>query len=296
MGSIDFLSPEQKKQVIKKKVFNPNLWRVFLFEHISTSLKSGRLNLEHSYHYRSSEQYLISLDEWQGESKKLIHQADLEKVLGSTRVIAELRKKAEQNYQKTNQKIESGSNTYFKLKHSQKDTERVSSKGFTINTPKLEEHSDSLASILPAHLCIPIQNIISKACIDSGYISVLEHSDSMRKHRTVSTPDILATIFALGCNIGLSRTSRITGRKEHDLDYIRRWHLSRENLSEANEKVVELIAKLPIANHYLDQDKVYTASDGSKIINRRETFEANYSYKYGGNTKASSMYSHIDNR
>jgi TnpA family transposase len=108
---------------------------------------------------------------------------------------------------------------------------------------------------------------------------------------------LLATIFALGCNIGISKAAKITNLNESDLEYARKWFLSVENLKEANEKVVETISKLELPNIYKQEDgKLYTSSDGQKIINNTETLNANYSYKYGLAAKASVNYTHIDMR
>jgi TnpA family transposase len=108
--------------------------------------------------------------------------------------------------------------------------------------------------------------------------------------------------------LGLHKVSQITGIKESELEYANNWYLTMDNLKLANEKVVELITKLDLPNIYKlgqnigksensqYQNKLFTSSDGQKVINNKDSFNSNYSYKFGGKTKASSNYTHIDMR
>lgn len=66
----NFLKPEQLKLVYDNG-FNISLYKMFLFEHLASSIKSGRLNLIHSYKYRPLDQYLISKKEWK-ESRDIL--------------------------------------------------------------------------------------------------------------------------------------------------------------------------------------------------------------------------------
>jgi hypothetical protein len=57
---LGFLEPVEYAAVTKNDGFRPSLYKAFFFIHIANALKSGQLNLEHSYKYRPLDDYLIS--------------------------------------------------------------------------------------------------------------------------------------------------------------------------------------------------------------------------------------------
>lgn len=46
--------------------------------HVAGAIKSGQINLEHSYKYRSLDEYLISRNRWDTEKKDLLRKAELD--------------------------------------------------------------------------------------------------------------------------------------------------------------------------------------------------------------------------
>src|SRR5208283_5021191 len=53
-------------------------YKALLFLHVQNGIKSGALNLEHSYKYRPLDDYLIDRDRWQRAKQQLIERAGLE--------------------------------------------------------------------------------------------------------------------------------------------------------------------------------------------------------------------------
>jgi hypothetical protein len=58
--------------------------------HVQHGIKSGALNLEHSYKYRPLDDYLIDRDRWQRAKQQLIEQAGLEGFADPRRTLKEL--------------------------------------------------------------------------------------------------------------------------------------------------------------------------------------------------------------
>ncbi|MDE2789316.1 MAG: hypothetical protein OXI81_02680 [Paracoccaceae bacterium] len=56
--------------------FRISLYKVFLFLHITTAIKSGDLNFARSYRYRPMDAYLISPERRNGEKSRLLERAD----------------------------------------------------------------------------------------------------------------------------------------------------------------------------------------------------------------------------
>src|SRR6516165_1984312 len=70
-----FLDPEERAAVSTDGKFRVSLYKALLFLHVQNGIKSGALNLEHSYKYRPLDDYLIDRDRWQRSKQQLIKRA-----------------------------------------------------------------------------------------------------------------------------------------------------------------------------------------------------------------------------
>lgn len=62
---IAFLDEYERKALYREDgTFRVSLYKVFLFQHIAAAIKSGRLNLVHSYKYLPLDKYMISKKRW----------------------------------------------------------------------------------------------------------------------------------------------------------------------------------------------------------------------------------------
>jgi len=66
---ISFLKDTEQKFHTGNVIFRPSLYKALLFIHVADAIKSGQINLEHSYKYRSLDEYLISRSRWEAEKK-----------------------------------------------------------------------------------------------------------------------------------------------------------------------------------------------------------------------------------
>ncbi|NQY10317.1 MAG: DUF4158 domain-containing protein [Flavobacteriales bacterium] len=69
---LKFLNDDQEAAVVINHKINPSLYKVFLFIHITSAIKAGTLNLNHSYKYRPLDDYIISKERWGKEKQQLI--------------------------------------------------------------------------------------------------------------------------------------------------------------------------------------------------------------------------------
>ena len=113
-GPLEFLEPQERDAVTKADVFRPSLYKTFFFIPIAGAIKSGQLNLEHSYKYRPLDEYLISKERWQQEKNTLLARADLHHFTRSETVLDELNQALFQPYQTTNRNINEARNPYLK--------------------------------------------------------------------------------------------------------------------------------------------------------------------------------------
>jgi TnpA family transposase len=306
------------------------LYKVFLFKEISKHLKAGSLNLKHSFRYKSAEESLIGATDFEQNMDNYLSLASQTGNKDGKVVLETIEQKVDYAYNNTNCNILSGRNELIKFEAPKEGNSKegeVKSKGltsgatvvpnttdntsikFTILTPKIEESGTKLSDLLPKDKYIDLTEILHTVANMAGYCQLFENLQNNPSRVKPSKDTILASIFALGCNLGLHKVSQITGIRESELEYVNNWYLTMDNLKLANEKVVELITKLDLPNIYKlhsnnqnqyqnspYQNKLFTSSDGQKVINNKDSFNSNYSYKFGGKTKASSNYTHIDMR
>jgi TnpA family transposase len=342
------IKSERKESNIKKPGLRKALYKVFLFKEISKHLKAGSLNLKHSFRYKSAEESLIGATDFEHNIDNYLSLAGQTGNKDGGAVLSNIQQKVDFAYNNTNCNILSGRNELIKFDTSKEGNSKegeVKSKGltsnlmvgskthnttakFTILTPKIEESGTKLSDLLPKDKYIDLTEILHTVANMAGYCQLFENLQNNPSRIKPSKDTILASIFALGCNLGLHKVSQITGIKESELEYVNNWYLTMDNLKLANEKVVELITKLDLPNIYklhsntensnikasnipnqnLEkpnaiqyqnspyQNKLFTSSDGQKVVNNKDSFNSNYSYKFGGKTKASSNYTHIDMR
>jgi len=132
-----FMDPEERAAVQKDGKFRVSLYKAWLFLHVQSAIKSGALNLEHSYKYRPLDDYLIDRTRWQRDQQQLIERAGLEAFVDPRTVLKERDEALYQQYLLTNQNITEGKNPHIKFSKNG---------GFTLATPKQAE-SDAEGSV-----------------------------------------------------------------------------------------------------------------------------------------------------
>jgi hypothetical protein len=100
-----FLDPEEQTAVNRDGKFRVSLYKALLFLHVQNGIKSGALNLEHSYKYRPLDDYLIDRDRWQRTKQQLIERAGLEGFVDPRKTLKELDEALYQQYLLTDRNI-----------------------------------------------------------------------------------------------------------------------------------------------------------------------------------------------
>jgi len=106
---------------------------------------------------------------------------------------------------------------------------------------------------------------------------------------------IAACIIAWGTNMGLGRMGEVSDIKYHTLSTTSDNFIRLETLSEANNRVCNAIAELPIFQYYNIGETIHSSSDGQKFETRIHTINARYSPKYFGLKKGIVSYTLVVN-
>lgn len=263
-----------------------SLYKTLLFIRIASLIKSGGLNLEHSYKYKAFDAYLLSQDSWEKQKETLLPSdiSDNQKTLDIlTRLLGT-------TYDQTNMSINSGDNQYVRIKDGR----------FYLTTPKVENRDEdedtTIADLFPKARSIPLLSVLTTVNNATNFLDSFTHFQNKHIGKKPENKTFFAGIMGLGCNIGTTQIAQI-GRyiNENELENTINWYFSVDNLLAANDAILALIDKLAVPKLFKkDQIKTHTSSDGQKFAIGVDSLNANHSYKYFGTGKGVSVYSFID--
>jgi TnpA family transposase len=286
---MDFLEDNERKAVIRNdETFRPSLYKVFLFLHVSGAIKSGNLNVQHSYKYRPMDTYLISPERWKQEKLHFLERAGLTEFLDPDPVLQTLDEVLHNRYKTINARANKNAHLKF----------RVDGK-FQIATPALDlAETDPLQASFPERQDMPLAQVLETVNGHCGMLAAFQHWQQTHSRQIISRPALLAGIMGLGCSIGVRKMARISSRiTERELEHAVNWRFSLENIREANDIVLKAMNKMELPNLYRrEQDKLHTASDGQKFEVRADSLHASRSFKYFGQGQGVSAYTFVDER
>jgi len=289
---IDFLSEEEKSMLFSdKNKFRPSLYKALLFQYIADAIKSGKLNLKHSYRYQSIYDYLIPDQQWSKDRDHLLKTANLSDFKDVEVLLKDYKHKLSNLYDRVNQRYQKGLNPYLKLNEQNK---------IIIHTPssQQEKKSEYMSKLLCQRGLIPIFQVLHDIEQATKMASCFEH----HRYKDVKGSPNLATFFAgiigLGCNIGIQKMGQVTlGVNSNTLTNTVNWYFSIKNLEKVNARIVQFIHRLALPEVFMDDpNTIHSSSDGHKVNVKVNSLVASLSFKYFGKDKGVSVYTFIDQK
>ena len=285
-----FLNDEERSAVFQSNKFRVSLYKILLFFHVSDAIKNGTLNLKYSYRYKNFDDYMISKEDFKKDKDLLLQKHEMENMKDFNTFIETVKTKVEQSYKVTNENINKGLNTYF----------RVLDNSFILKTPKLQKSEDEeknrLAKYFPHDEYLSIIDLLNAINKQTNFLESFQHYNQTRQKEKHNL--LLAGILGYGCNLSLSKMGKISkGINENQLDNTKIWYFSEENTQEANDKIIAYMEKLEIVQYMRHNvDTNHTSSDGQKysMASNIDSTNAGYSNKYFGAKKGVVVYTFID--
>jgi len=287
---VNFLNIKEKEAVYSDNKLVVSLYKIILFAHLFDGIKSGKLNLRHSYRYKAIHEYLIDDAYWESHKSELLEQAGLTSFSDFNAVISSLKQQLGQKYKTVNERILNGGNKFLTIDDKGK---------FKISTPKTEsDESEYVSALLGKSGFVPILQVLSDINKVTKFTDTFKHHSIKNKKMDPKTQTIFAGIMGKGCNIGINRIANISvGVNEDTLKNMVNWCFSLKNIQQANNKILSITNKLSLTNAYRkNPDEIHTGSDGSKVNVAVDSIFASYSFKYFGKGKGVTIYTFIDER
>ncbi len=285
-----FLAKKEKAAIFDGDTFNKPLYKIFLYQHIVDSIKSGKLSLEHSFEYRALNRYLIPTPEWESTKQDLISIAGLSPYSDIDAHLAELKAKLDTSYTHINEYLTDNIDGYLKM----------NPKGrFRVKTPAIDyEQSKYISTMLSTDGEVAVIQVLREAERICGFNDLLSHHTKKHAVKHAPVEVNIAGMMALGCNIGARQMAgKSIGIKSDALLDTIKWRFSNKNLYKVNQSIIDAVEALELPNVFkIDDNKLYSSSDGKKITVAVDSLIANHSYKYYGKDKGVSIYTFINEK
>jgi TnpA family transposase len=279
-----FLNKKEQPMVIdNEKKIRISLYKMLLFQHAVNTVKSGGLNLKHSYRYRSLDEYMISKEQWKENRADYLKRAGLEKFANGLGVLQELEAKLDTQYATTNNNILSGANQYISI-HGDHD--------FVLSTPKQEETNEVDTDLFPKAHYVSVCEVLATIQKITGYLGPFTHMQLTHIHPRPSDTVFYAGITGLGCNITIPKLAKISKNiNQSTLERTVLVYFTNETLLEANDIILAFAKKLPLSHIFDRKDGlIITASDGQKLGLHGESLVASQSFKFFGKEQGITVY------
>ena len=293
-GKVDINAPldifdykELKVLFDKKKKIRISLYKILLFIKISHGIKSGILNLMHSYDYRAFENYLLPINIWKDQKSEFLERSGLSKFEQWDNVEQGLKKSLKNQYKITNQNIENKENDYIKIDKNGK---------LILSRYKAQEAPEDILELFPQNKYISIYEILLTIHKMTGYLDSFEHAGHKYGRDLPDHITIIAGIIGYGCNIGINKIAKLSRDiNVNKLTNAIKMRFILDNIHNANNKVLTLMGQFEISKLFKKhKNKTHTASDGQKFISRVDSVYANKSFKYFGMNDGLVINSFID--
>ena len=129
----------------------------------------------------------------------------------------------------------------------------------------------------------------------NGFMEAFEHVLGRYRRAAPSKPAIIASLMAYATNIGLGRMADISNLSYQELATTAGNFIRLETLKEANDRIANATARLPIFRHFDINEAVHSSSDGQKFEAGIATLNARHSAKYFGLKKGVVAYTLLAN-
>jgi len=239
----------------------------------------GQLLMPDVIKYRALDADLVKPQRWKQDKQRLLESTAQTKLMADpTSLIPNMVTELNLRQHEVSHYLDKTDNRDVILKH--KGGKRhwrlpTASKKHLVNNPFFEQMRS-----------VEIADVLRVVDRDTGFIDDFEHVLGMSSKSQLFEVDLVAILIANATNQGIYGIAEISDRSYEQLRTIQANYLRLETLNNANDRINNATAKLPIFKHYYIQEGiVHVSADGQKFEAKRETFRTRYSSKYFGTAK-----------
>lgn len=279
----------EKDEAGQRRV-HPDKYEFLIYRLLRNRLEAGDISVEDSLRFRSFDRDLIPKGTWRQHRTRILQAIDAPALAKPIRqLLAELEAKLEAKYEAVNRRMLEGENAHIKL---------AKKRGVvaTWTLPYASEEEDAVNHPFFDHLPqIHIASLLQFADSRCQCLDAFSHILSRYVKTVMDRQAIVACLIAYGTNIGLGKMGAISDLSYQTLFSTANNFIRLETLREANDRVSNAMAKLPIFRHYDIDDAIHSSSDGQKFETQIHTVRSRHSPKYFGLKKGITSYTVVAN-
>jgi TnpA family transposase len=243
-----------------------------VYRQLRDGLEAGDLHCRDSARFRSFDDDLVD-DATFDRRAALLPRHGLEVAARPIREqLEELRDLIEERFASVNRRILAGENTFVRIQDGRTVWKRA------VRSEELPPNE-------------PFFDMVERVDVDTLLLFVDRRNGFME----ASKPAIVASLMAYATNIGLGRMADISNLSYQELSTAAGNFIRLETLKEANDRIANATARLPIFRHFDIDEAVHSSSDGQKFEAAIPTINARHSSKYFGLKKGVVAYTLLAN-
>jgi TnpA family transposase len=265
----------------------PDRYEFLVYRLLRNGLEAGDIFCRDSVRFRSFEDDLLDDQRWQ-EKGKLMTDTGLAILNQPIREhLAELEERLEARLVEVNQRIASGANEHFEI------TRRGRQVRWTLRYPRGSEpiHHPVFDGLTQVDIG-SVLHFVHRHC---HFLEAFEHVLGRYAKQDAEDHTLIACLIAWASNMGLGRMGQNSDIGYQALSMTSENFIRVETLKDANARVSNAIAALPIFRHYDIDGVLHSSSDGQRFETRTPTINARYSPKYFGLKKGVVAYTLLAN-
>lgn len=260
------------------------------YDMLRRGLEAGEIFCRDSVRFRSFDDDLIDKRLLNDRREQLISDSGLKLLSQPIEThLAHLEQQLEDKIADVNQRIASGANSHLK----QVKTQPASQKRWTLQYPDDDETINH--SLFDSVRQVDINSVLHFVNDRCQFVDAFEHVVHRYTKKPPNNRSLIACLIAWATNMGLGGMAASSDIGHAELVATSDSFIRPETLKEANDKVSNAIAELPIFRDYNIDGLLHSSSDGQKFETSVHTINARHSPKYFGLKKGVVSYSMVVN-
>ena len=284
-----WIGKQYRKHLIMSDKVIFNRLEFYIYMQMVYHLNTNKLTLQYSLKHKKMEDELYGDKQWSREKKTILKKLDYQKLLTPIQATLDIKNtNLTEFYKAVNASIESGENTYVKIKNDKKGN-RV----WRLTPLELQsEPNDSLFAILQQRSIVDvIQFVNHKTHFCRVFEPILPKSS-----KTEQDPLLIgAVVLSNAIRLGSRKMASMSDLKESALLTAESSYVRLETLLPAIDKINNAVSNLPIYEEWYILGLLHGSLDGLKLETSLRNIMARHSSKYFGAGTGVSAYNEIVN-
>ncbi|MBT4520665.1 MAG: Tn3 family transposase [Halieaceae bacterium] len=270
---LSIIPERQRRHILNSDgSLNRNRYEYLVYRQFRDRLEGGDIFCTESTRYRSLEDDLVDAKVLENKSVLLPELGLVEASSPIKAQLDQLRDTLGSRYEEVNNRIKAGANPYVQVRKGRLVWSR------SVDGPDPGEHEP----LFDAADRIDIDQLLLQVDRRTRFLSAFEHVMGRYQRGRANKPLLVAGLMAYATNMGLGRMAEISNFTRDQLSTSTANFVRLETLREANDRLADATAKLPIFRYFDIGEIVHSSSDGQKFETAIPTVNSRHSAKYFG--------------